>query len=153
MVLNRKIGLAAGAAFLAVSVSGCAAFEPPKKNAPAIHINEDPYPSTYAPYPSVPTVIRGATAFDGDGGRIDNATVVMAGGVIQAVGGPETPVPARHAERPRPRRVAHAKRRHPAAPAAQPIEQAVAQVPAAAPTRVASSGPLSDILKGLGLAD
>jgi imidazolonepropionase-like amidohydrolase len=94
MVLNRKIGLVAGAAFLALSVSGCAAFEPPKKNAPAIHFNEDPYPSTYAPYPSVPTAIRGATAFDGDGNRIDNATVIMADGKVQAIGGPDLAIPA-----------------------------------------------------------
>ncbi|MFP5330179.1 MAG: amidohydrolase, partial [Alphaproteobacteria bacterium] len=65
---------------------------PPKKAA-AIRINEDPFPSTYAPYPGVPTVIRNATVFDGEGGRIEGGTVVLAGGVVQAVGGPELPVP------------------------------------------------------------
>ena len=29
----------------------------------------------------------------GEGGRIDNGTVVMAGGRIQAIGGPDTPIP------------------------------------------------------------
>jgi imidazolonepropionase-like amidohydrolase len=38
-------------------------------------------------------VIRGATIFDGEGGQIDNGTIVLADGVIQAMGGPETPVP------------------------------------------------------------
>jgi len=42
----------------------------------------------------VPTAIRGATIFDGLGGRIDNGTVIMADGVVQAVGGPELPIPA-----------------------------------------------------------
>jgi len=61
---------------------------------PARHVPpEDPYPSTYRPYASVPTAIIGATIFDGEGGRIDNGTIVMAGGRIEAVGGPETLVP------------------------------------------------------------
>jgi imidazolonepropionase-like amidohydrolase len=75
------------------ALAGCAALSPPEKAAP-IQIDRNPYPSTYAPYPSVPTAIRGATVFDGEGRRLDNATVVLAGGVIQAIGGPETPIPA-----------------------------------------------------------
>ena len=83
------------AAFLlgATALSGCAQKAPPKKAAP-IAINEDPFPSTYRVYPGAPTVIRGATIFDGEGGQIDNGTIVLADGVVQAVGGPETPVPA-----------------------------------------------------------
>jgi len=77
----------------AAVLSGCAALSPPPKKAAAIRVNQDPFPSTYAPYPGVPTAIRGATAFDGLGGRIDNATVVLADGKIVAVGGPELPVP------------------------------------------------------------
>jgi imidazolonepropionase-like amidohydrolase len=46
----------------------------------------DPYPSTYAPRPSVLTAIVGATAFTGTGAKVDNATVVMDGGKIVAVG-------------------------------------------------------------------
>ncbi len=53
----------------------------------------DPYPSTYRPYPGVPTAITGATIFDGEGGRIENGTIVLAEGRIQAIGGPDTPVP------------------------------------------------------------
>jgi imidazolonepropionase-like amidohydrolase len=54
---------------------------------------DDPYPSTYHPYPGVTTAITGATVFDGEGARIDNGTVVMVDGRIQAVGGPDTPIP------------------------------------------------------------
>jgi imidazolonepropionase-like amidohydrolase len=89
MVSNR-LGLAFAAGAL---VSGCAVLNSPPKPTPAIHVNEDPYPSTYVPYPSVPTAIRGATIFDGLGGRIDNGTVIMAGGTIQAVGGPDLAIP------------------------------------------------------------
>ena len=52
-----------------------------------------PIPSTYRPYPGVPTAITGATIFDGEGGRIENGTIVLADGRIQAVGGADTPIP------------------------------------------------------------
>lgn len=83
------------AAIAAVSFSmvGCATAPAPKKLAPPVHINLDPYPSTYHRYPGAVTAIRGATVFDGEGGRIENGTVVLADGVINAIGGPDTPVP------------------------------------------------------------
>jgi imidazolonepropionase-like amidohydrolase len=87
-MIRRGGALILSAALLA----GCASNPPPKKA--AIPVNEDPYPSTYHPYPGAPTVIRGATLFDGEGGQVDNGTIVIADGLIQAVGGPETAVPA-----------------------------------------------------------
>ena len=83
------------AAIAAVSfcLTGCATAPAPKKLAPPVHINLDPYPSTYHRYPGAVTAIRGATVFDGEGGRIENGTVVLADGVIQAIGGPDIPVP------------------------------------------------------------
>ncbi|MGZ8361163.1 MAG: amidohydrolase, partial [Allosphingosinicella sp.] len=54
---------------------------------------EDPYPSTYRPYPGTVTAITRATIFDGEGGRIENGTLVMADGRIQAIGGADTPIP------------------------------------------------------------
>jgi imidazolonepropionase-like amidohydrolase len=61
---------------------------PPRYSPP-----DDPYPSTYRPYPGVPTAITGATIFDGEGARIENGTIVMVGGRIQAIGGPDTAIP------------------------------------------------------------
>ena len=55
---------------------------------------DNPYPSTYRPYPGRPTVLRGATIFDGEGGRIDNGTVFLSDGKVTAIGGPDTPIPA-----------------------------------------------------------
>ena len=52
------------------------------------------FASTYKPFPNVATAIRGATVFDGKGGRIENGVVFMSGGKIVAVGGPDTPIPA-----------------------------------------------------------
>jgi imidazolonepropionase-like amidohydrolase len=93
MALNR----AAAAIALAVAgvlLSGCAELGGKPKEATAIRIDEDPYPSTYVRYPGVPMVIRHATVFDGDGRRYDDGTVVLADGTIQAVGGPGLPAPA-----------------------------------------------------------
>src|SRR3990170_2191233 len=73
-------------------LTACAPTPPPR--AAPIRINEDPYPSTYVRYPGVPTVIRNATVFDGEGGRIEGGTVVFAEGLVQAVGGPELAAPA-----------------------------------------------------------
>ena len=53
----------------------------------------DPYPSTYRAYPGVVTAITNATIFDGEGGRIDNGTIVLAEGRVQAIGGADTPIP------------------------------------------------------------
>jgi len=78
----------------AALLSGCAALETKPAAAPAVRINEDPYPSTYVRYPGVLTVIRHATVFTGDGQQINNGTVVFANGAIQAVGGPELASPA-----------------------------------------------------------
>jgi imidazolonepropionase-like amidohydrolase len=90
-VSNRTLVTALGAALL---VSGCAALESKPAPAPAVHVNEDPYPSTYARYPGVLTVIRHATVFTGDGQQINDGTVVFGDGLIQAVGGPELASPA-----------------------------------------------------------
>ena len=79
-----------GVAVLAALLTGCATA--PKK-APPIRINQDPYPSTYTRYPGAATLIRGATVLDGEGGRIENGSVLIADGTVQAVGGPEVGAP------------------------------------------------------------
>lgn len=48
--------------------------------------SSDPYPSTYKPYPGGPTLIRGATVFDGKGGQIEGGDVLFMDGKIVAVG-------------------------------------------------------------------
>jgi imidazolonepropionase-like amidohydrolase len=79
------IGRFAVAASLVTTVAACATTSTPPPKAPAIRINEDPYSSTYERYPGVPTVIRGATVFDGDGHRLDRGDVLIADGVVKAV--------------------------------------------------------------------
>jgi imidazolonepropionase-like amidohydrolase len=90
-------GLAAAAAVLLFGCANQASEERPAANAasaPARYTPPaDPYPSTYRPYASVPTAITNATIYDGEGGRIENGTVVLVDGRIQAVGGADTPIP------------------------------------------------------------
>lgn len=46
----------------------------------------DPFPSTYTPFPSRPTVIRNVTIFTAVGPRITNGTILLRDGKIAAVG-------------------------------------------------------------------
>ena len=80
-MLKKIVAAAAAAAVL----SGCAAVAPPKKAAAAVRVNQDPYPSTYTPYPGLPTFIRNVTIFDGDGGRFDNSAIYLADGVVEMI--------------------------------------------------------------------
>ena len=97
--MTSRIVDAALAAALAV---GCAGHESEAQSAsaqnkasatPRYSPPDDPYPSTYRVYPGTLTAITGATIFDGEGGRIDNGTIVLADGRIHAVGGADTPIP------------------------------------------------------------
>src|SRR5919112_4298373 len=98
--MKLKWGPAAAAA-TALLLLGCAergssaesASSQPKASTPHYTPPDDPYPSTYRPYAGVPTAITGATVYDGEGGRIENGTVVLVDGRIQAIGGPDTPIP------------------------------------------------------------
>src|SRR3546814_3879783 len=88
-------------AAVSLALAGCAATgggetasasdKPAEKPA---KFNKNPYPSTYKPYPGQVTAVRNVTIFDGEGGRIDNGTVLLADGKVEAIGGPETPIPA-----------------------------------------------------------
>jgi imidazolonepropionase-like amidohydrolase len=46
----------------------------------------DPFPSTYTPFPSRPTVIRNVTIFTAVGPRIENGAILLRDGKIAAVG-------------------------------------------------------------------
>jgi imidazolonepropionase-like amidohydrolase len=97
MALTRRAAFAALAAVLAAS--GCTNSDPPRSasaQAPRTRpptYSHDPFPSTYHRYPGVVTAITGATVYDGEGARIENGTVVLADGLVQAVGGPDTAIP------------------------------------------------------------
>jgi len=94
-----------GSLLAAVSLAlvGCAAGgEAPKsasaKSAPVasekpVAFNKDPYPSTYKGYPTRLTVVKNVTIFDGEGGRIDNGSIVLSSGKVDRVGGPDMELP------------------------------------------------------------
>jgi imidazolonepropionase-like amidohydrolase len=86
---------AVGALAMLAALAGCAAGNAPEPRAapaaPALRAGldpggSDPYPSTYRPGPSEPTAIIGATILTGTGARIEDGTLLMAGGRIEAVG-------------------------------------------------------------------
>ena len=48
-------------------------------------IARDPYPSTYRAFPGAPTLVTNVTILDGEGGRIDNGSILFADGKIVQV--------------------------------------------------------------------
>jgi imidazolonepropionase-like amidohydrolase len=76
-----------------VALAGCTTAKAPPKAAaakPAAAIpklNKDPYPSTYKAYPGRSTLVRNVTIYDGEGGRIENGSVLFADGKIASLGG------------------------------------------------------------------
>ncbi|MEM9751416.1 MAG: amidohydrolase family protein [Pseudomonadota bacterium] len=56
------------------------------ETAEPVSIPSDPYPSTYAPFPSGATVIRGGVILTGDGERLDDGAILIEDGVIAAIG-------------------------------------------------------------------
>lgn len=100
---TRSAGLAlASALALAACATTGSGKEPSAANAApakgkslaAKGAKDDPFPSTYKPYPNIATAITGATIYDGKGGVIENGVVFMSGGKITSIGGPDTPIPA-----------------------------------------------------------
>ena len=87
MTVVRVGGGSGWIAALALLTGACAMAPPPAKLAKPVMINLDPYPSTYVPYPGVPTLIRNATVYDGEGGRIDHGNVLFADGKVVSVNG------------------------------------------------------------------
>jgi imidazolonepropionase-like amidohydrolase len=78
---------------LVLVLAACTATTPAPKAAaakptasPAKTANKDPYPSTYKAYPGAKTLIRHVTIYDGEGGRIENGSVLFADGKITSLG-------------------------------------------------------------------
>jgi imidazolonepropionase-like amidohydrolase len=74
-------------ALLAGCTSGSGAKPAKVADKAAAKVNPNPYPSTYKPYPGVPTLVRNVTVYDGEGGRIEHGTVLFADGKIVSVSG------------------------------------------------------------------
>jgi len=90
--MHKPLAAALAAALLgAPLLAGCASTAA-RDNAPAndattaASFTDDPYPSTYVRAAAPPVLVTGATVLTGDGGRLDDADVLMAEGRIVAVG-------------------------------------------------------------------
>jgi imidazolonepropionase-like amidohydrolase len=75
-------------ALLALTICGSAVGAKPASSEapPKIAYPADPFPSTYKPYPGVPTVVTNVTIFDGEGGKIENGSVLFADGKVVELG-------------------------------------------------------------------
>jgi imidazolonepropionase-like amidohydrolase len=98
----RMRSAAVGLAAMAV-LAACATAPAPQTARPGasearepLPWDADPFPSTYKPYPGVPTLVRDVTLFDGEGGRIDHGAILFADGkVVQVAQQIEAPAGAR----------------------------------------------------------
>ncbi|RUN77953.1 amidohydrolase [Sphingomonas sp. TF3] len=93
-ILPARLRALLGAAAITALLAGCASDGGAKPATASTKAGpgagkgfaHDPYPSTYKPYPGVPTLVTHVTIFDGEGGRIDNGAVLFADGKIVALG-------------------------------------------------------------------
>jgi len=83
--LTRPAWLRSGLAITAMGLA-LAACQPGEEQGEFVEINKDPFPSSYTPLASIPTLITNVTILDGKGGRIDGGSILMEGGDIKAVG-------------------------------------------------------------------
>ena len=72
---GTNVGLAMVAALTLAAAAD--AQEPDKDGVrmPLVEFQENPFPSTYEPLPSTPTLITNVTVLDGRGGRIDESDI------------------------------------------------------------------------------
>ncbi len=81
-------------ALVTLVVAGCATAAPQEVAAPAPPTDAvdskalftDPFPSTYKPFPSQPTLIRNATILTGTGERIEGGSVLLRDGKVAEIG-------------------------------------------------------------------
>ncbi len=82
----KHVALLAAAALIAVPAVAKKKDAPPPAPAAKATVNsKDPYPSTYKPYPGVPTLVRNVTIYDGEGGRFENAVILFRDGKVEQV--------------------------------------------------------------------
>ncbi len=80
-----KLRLALALVISGVILCGCATTDEPAKGADAFD-PKNPFPSTYEPLPGGATALTGATILTGTGEKIENGTVLMSDGKLEAVG-------------------------------------------------------------------
>lgn len=84
MKFSKSLKMLLGVSALSISVTAFA--QDADDRAPMVVHDKNPFPSTYVPWPSQMTAITNAHILTGDGGEIENGTVIMDGGKIVAIG-------------------------------------------------------------------
>lgn len=83
---GTALALAMGAMPVQAQDDDSSGEEEEKEQRPLVVVDDNPFPSTYAPLPYPVTALTNATIYDGAGGRIENGTVLLQDGDIVAVG-------------------------------------------------------------------
>jgi len=83
--VKRSVQLSALASTASLLMA-CGADKAAAPQKPLVELNPNPFPSTYTPMASTPTVIRNVTILDGVGGRIDNGMILLENGKVKAIG-------------------------------------------------------------------
>ncbi|HEY1773035.1 MAG TPA: hypothetical protein VGH91_07585 [Gammaproteobacteria bacterium] len=89
MSLRQLLAVAGSAAVVALALPAFAdspAANPQSDYSSISEFPPDPFPSTYHPFPSTPTLIRHVTIYTGTGTEIDDGDVPMKDGKVAAVG-------------------------------------------------------------------
>ncbi|WP_447763559.1 amidohydrolase [Sphingopyxis panaciterrae] len=83
----RRLAILLGASLLAAS-PGLSAAKPKADTGERVpsSYKTDPFPSTYRPFPGVPTLVRNVTIYDGEGGRIERGSILFADGKVVELG-------------------------------------------------------------------
>lgn len=85
-IRNLMLTAAVTGAVSVLALSSAMAEDAAKERLPMVVHDQNPYPSTYKPFPSVTTVIQNATVLTGTGEQLEGASVLMENGKIVAVG-------------------------------------------------------------------
>ena len=93
--MSARPGLGKWSALLlaGVALTACAGAGGAKPAKSSGAVAENPYPSTYKPYPGAATALVGATVYDGTGRRFDNGVVLFQDGKVVSAGGADTAIP------------------------------------------------------------
>ena len=81
-----RIGFLGAAAALSLAACATPGADRDAATTGTAALPDEPFASTYRPYPGRPTALVGATVYDGAGGRIDSGIVLFRDGAIVAVG-------------------------------------------------------------------
>ena len=84
-IVMKQFMFAMASATVLLAGCGGSGTEDTSEGSDAVEIDRNPYPSTYAPYPSTTVLIKDAMVLDGIGGEISGGDVLLVDGKVSEV--------------------------------------------------------------------